>query len=281
MEFAEQGQGETTLLFIHGYGDSWYSSSGMLAALPPGFRALAPSLRGHGETDKPRQGYSIGQHAEDILTFMTEQRVERPIIVGHSMGTFIAQEIAIRAPARLSHMALIGSATTADNPVLGGMLSETLKLPDPVPRQFVQDFQAGTCVNPLGLGMTIEEVVRQSAKLPLHVWQEALRGLIAYRPQGHDASDLARITTPALILWGVRDEIFLRDEQRRLHDAIAGAELKIARNSGHAVNWEFPAETLGHILAFAGHEYPVVENAGNWQSVTRTARERANESGLV
>jgi pimeloyl-ACP methyl ester carboxylesterase len=252
LEYATAGSGAHGVVFVHGYGDSWYSHSGMLAALPSGFRAYAPSLRGHGGSSKPRDGYSIRQQADDVLAFMAAKGIERPVIAGHSMGSLIAQDIAIRHPDRLSHLVLIASATTADNDVLKGLKVEVDKLADPIPRQFSHDFQSGTCVNPLGGGMTLERIVEESAKIPAHVWQLEADALIGYRPADHNGADLERIKTPTLIIWGVHDGIFLRDEQDRLVRHIPGARLVVHETSGHAVNWEFPEWTMREVVRFVG-----------------------------
>ena len=252
LEYAAAGSGVRELVLIHGYGDSWYSHSGMLSALPPGWRAYAPSLRGHGGSSKPRDGYSVRQQADDVLAFMAAKGIDRPVIAGHSMGSLIAQDIAIRHPERLSHLVLIASATTSDNDVVKGLKADVDKLADPIPRQFSHDFQSGTCVNPLGGGMTLERIVEESAKIPAHVWQREVDALIGYRPANHDGRDLARIKTPTLIIWGVHDGIFARDEQDRLARHIPGARLLVHETSGHAVNWEFPEWTMREVEGFVG-----------------------------
>lgn len=252
MEYAAAGDGPRSAVFIHGYGDSWYSHNGMLMALPAGWRALAPSLRGHGNSSKPPDGYTIRRHTDDVIEVMTALRIGRSVIIGHSMGSLIGQEIAIRSPELVSHLVLIASATTSDNEVVQGLRADVAKLADPMPRQFAHDFQSGTCVNPMGPGMTLERVVDESAKIPAHVWQRELEALIGYRPAEHGGADLARITAPTLVIWGVHDGIFPRAEQDRLVKQIPGARLVVHETSGHAVNWEFPEWTMREVAAFVG-----------------------------
>lgn len=252
MEHAIAGDGPRNAVFIHGYGDSWYSHNGMLQALPSGWRATAPSLRGHGESSKPREGYAVREHADDVIAFMAAKGISPAVIIGHSMGSFIAQDIAIRRPDLVSHLVLIASATTSDNEVVHGLKAAVADLTDPMPRQFSHDFQSGTCVNPMGPGMTLERVVDESAKIPARVWKLEADALIGYRPANHDGVDLARIKAPTLVIWGMHDGIFFRDEQDRLVKAIQGARLVVHETSGHAVNWEFPAWTMGEVARFVG-----------------------------
>jgi pimeloyl-ACP methyl ester carboxylesterase len=252
MEYATEGTGTRVAVFIHGYGDSWYSHHGMLMALPAGWRAYAVSLRGHGESSKPPEGYTVPGHAQDVIAFMAAMGISRAVIIGHSMGSLIAQQIAITRPELVSHLVLIASATTANNDVVQGLKAAVADLTDPMPRQFSHEFQSGTCVNPMGPGMTLERVVDESAKIPAHVWKLEADALIGYRPANHDGADLGRISAPTLIIWGVNDGIFPRAEQERLASLIPGARLLVHETSGHAVNWEFPEWTMGEVARFAG-----------------------------
>ena len=252
MEHAIAGDGPRTAVFIHGYGDSWYSHNGMLQALPSGWRAYAPSLRGHGDSSKPREGYTVREHADDVIAFMAAKSIGKAVIIGHSMGSFIGQEIAIRRPELVSHLVLIASATTADNDVVMGLKAAVAGLADPMPRQFSHDFQSGTCVNPMGPGMMLDRVVDESAKIPAHVWKREADALVGYRPAGHDGTDLARIRAPTLVIWGVQDGLLFRDEQDRLIKSIPGARLAVHETSGHAVNWEFPEWTMAEVARFVG-----------------------------
>ncbi len=252
MEHAIAGEGPRIAIFIHGYGDSWYSHNGMLQALPSGWRAYAPSLRGHGESSKPREGYTVRDHADDVIAFMAAKGIGKAVIIGHSMGSFIAQDIAVRRPDLVSHLVLIASATTSDNEVVMALKAGVADLTDPMPRQFSHDFQSGTCVNPMGPGMTLERVVDESAKIPADVWKREADALIDYRPANHAGADLARIAAPTLVIWGVHDGIFFRDEQDRLVKSIPGARLTVHETSGHAVNWEFPEWTMREVARFVG-----------------------------
>ncbi len=250
LEYVRHKTGDRPIVFIHGYGDSWYSFAGMLAALPAGYDAVAPSLRGHGGAAKPTGAYRIEDLANDVLALVETLGLGPAIFVGHSMGSFIAQEIGLRAPARVSHLVLIASAATADSKGLRDLLDATLQLRDPVPVSFVRDFQTGTCVNPLGGGMDLERIVEESRKLPAHVWQEALRGLISYRPAASEYPALRRINRPTLILWGRSDEIFDAEQQSLLRWHIPASKLIVNERSGHALNWEFPRETMEQVAGF-------------------------------
>ena len=110
---------------------------------------MSISQRGHGKTDAPLNGYSIAQYAEDACQAMDALGWHKAVVGGHSMGTFVAQEMATRFPRRVSHLLLLGTATTADNALLRGLQQEVAELQDPVMRDFVYEFQSSTCVGAL------------------------------------------------------------------------------------------------------------------------------------
>jgi pimeloyl-ACP methyl ester carboxylesterase len=251
IEYVNRPGGAVTAVLVHGYADSWYSFKGVLDYLPKEFTAWALSLPGHGGSSKPERGYSIPGYAKDVLSFMDAKRIAEAVIVGHSMGSFIAQEIALSAPARVAKMILIASADTADNAVLRDLHRQTLELKDPVPATFAQEFQGDTCINPIDPAMSLERIVEESRKLPAHVWVSALAGLIDYRSAGFDATELNALRVPTLVLGGRLDNIFVASSQERLAQALPRAEIWLDPDSGHSINWESPERTARQIADFA------------------------------
>lgn len=244
LELVEQGRGPAMLL-LHGYADSWYSFHGVLEALPETVRAIAPSQRGHGGSEKPAAGYELSDFAADALSLLDELGVERAVVCGHSMGSFIAQHLALAHPDRVAKLVLVCGATTADNAVLRELRQPVRELGDPVDRAFAHEFQAGTVAHPLP-DAVMARIMEETLKLPARVWRDALEGLIAWRPP----RPLGEVACPTLVAWGEHDEIFPRAEQEALRDAIPGATLRIY-DTGHALHWERPREFAADLLAFA------------------------------
>jgi pimeloyl-ACP methyl ester carboxylesterase len=121
---------------------------------------------------------------------------------------------------------LIGTASTGNNEVLSGFYDEDIsQLSDPVSRDFVHEFQAGTCVNTLGDGMSLDTIIDESMQLSARTWQQALRGLMDYRSADAEP-DLSAINCPTLILWGSGDEIFPRAEQDKLLRLMGDVQMK-------------------------------------------------------
>jgi non-heme chloroperoxidase len=246
VHYAEQGDpGAETLVFVHGWPDSWFSFSRILPLLPPRYRAYALSQRGFGDSERPASGYAIDDFAADVAAFLDVVGVERASLVGHSMGSFVVRRVAQIHPDRVARLVLIGSAVTAANAVLREVQAVVRTLEDPLPPAFVREFQSSTVHVPLPEPF-FEGIVAESLKAPARVWQGALDGVIA----ADDSGRLGRMAVPTLVLWGEQDALFSHEDQERLVAAIPGAKLMVYPDTGHSSNWERPERVAADLDAF-------------------------------
>jgi len=125
---------------------------------------------------------------------------------------------------------------------------EVRALEDPVPTEFVREFQESTIYHPVPEKF-LNAVVSESLKLPARVWRDYMEGAILSIDQGY-VVQLREINVPTLILWGEQDALFPREEQERLAAAIPDATLKVYRESGHVVHWEWPERFVRDLEAF-------------------------------
>jgi pimeloyl-ACP methyl ester carboxylesterase len=246
LHYAEKGEkAGTPVLFLHGYADSWRSFAGVIETLPREYRAVAIDLRGHGDSDKPECRYAAEDFAQDLLLFMDVMGLDKANLVGHSMGSFIAQSFAARCPGRVEQLVLISSAPgTAGNAVLREIKPSIDALRDPIGRNFATEFQAPS--NPVSAGF-METIVSETMKVPAHVWRSAFWGLL----QLNHGPILRDINAPTLIVWGNQDRIFTRRDQEVLLSEIPHSRLE-EFDAGHALHWEKPAEVAAALENFFG-----------------------------
>ena len=254
LEYAERGRG-TPIVFLHGYSDSWRSFEQVLERLPEGVRGIALTQRGHGESDRPRE-YGIESFAADGVAFLDVLRLPAAVIVGHSMGSLVAQEMALTTPARVSGLVLVGAAACFDNPLVAEVLRAVRDLCDPVPRAFAEDFQRATIYRPIGEA-ALSRFVDESMKLPAHVWRAVGSSIGTYR----SLERLSRLRVPTLVVRGDRDEIAAHADQSRLVEAIAGAETLVYEEIGHALHWEAPQRFTDDLVAFVRRRIPSSERS--------------------
>ena len=247
MHYAEQGEarGEPIIL-LHGYSDSWFSFSRVLTPLAREARVYALDLRGHGKTEKPASGYRMRDLAADVLAFMDAKGIVRATVVGHSMGGFVAQQVALAAPKRVSHLVLV--ATGRSGPDITGFADlerAVATLKDPVPDAFVREFQVSTVHTAVGDAF-INRAVEESLRLPARVWRDLAAGMRS-TPR---AVALGRSGIPTLVLRGDKDVWVSQTENDSLIAMVRASLFKVYPNTGHAVHWEQPATFAKDALAF-------------------------------
>jgi pimeloyl-ACP methyl ester carboxylesterase len=227
----------TPVIMLHGYTDSWFSFSPVLPLMDHKYRVYIIDQRGHGDSDRPMGGYAMQQFAGDVIAFMDAMNIKQATIVGHSMGSFVAQHVASEAPERVSKLVLVGSGTTVRNNTVRELQREIDALKDtaPVPETFARDFQVGMVFHPLPAEF-LQAVVKESMKVPVHVWREVMAEMLA--PEAD--VQLKKIKTPTLILWGDKESVFPRSEQDLLVSALRNSVLKVYPDTGHSPHWERP-----------------------------------------
>jgi non-heme chloroperoxidase len=246
LRYLEQGdRAGRAVIMLHGLADSSFSFSRVLPLLSRVHRVLVPDLRGHGDSDRPPEGYRPRDLAEDVLGLMDALGVGRATLVGHSLGTFVARQVALAAPQRVSGLVLIASATTARNEVMFELQRSFAGLPESVPEEFAREFQVGT-THQSPPDQFMARVVAESLKVPSRVWRAALAGML----DDTRFTGLGEARIPVLLLWGERDGLFTRAEQEALVELLPVASLKVYREAGHAPHWERPREVVRDLERF-------------------------------
>lgn len=237
--------GEPVVL-LHGYSDSWRSYLPLMRELPGSLCLVTLSLRGHGDSAKPEGPYGTGPMARDVVAAMEQLGIARATIVGHSMGSLVAQRLAQEYADRVSHLVLIGAfVTLKGNPAADALWRDAVSgLTDPVDPAFARAFQESSLARPVPADF-LEGVIDESLKLPARVWRAALD---AVRQEDRSAL-LARIAAETTVIWGDHDGFCDRAEQNRLVRSIPNARLVVHAGIGHSPHWEDPVRAAADIAA--------------------------------
>jgi pimeloyl-ACP methyl ester carboxylesterase len=242
----QQGHPEDpAVLMLHGYADSWFSFSRVLPLLPEPWHVVVPDLRGHGASEKPTGSYALDDFAGDAIHLLDLLGIDSAVVVGHSMGSLIAQRMAVLTPDRVSRLVLVGSAVATRNAALLALQEEVASLADPIDVRFVQAFQASTIHRPVPAEFS-EGIVAQSLKVPARVWKAALDGIL----QADLVAGAARIGCPTLVLGGDRDSVFSPSEQEERARLIPDASLTLHTEIGHDPQWEAPEAFVSDLSRF-------------------------------
>jgi FAD/FMN-containing dehydrogenase len=154
LPYVEQGDPDgIPVLMLHGYSDSWRSFEHVMAHLPDDLRAIAVTQRGHGDAQRPAAGYTPREFADDAIATLDALGIERVVIVGHSMGSWIAERIAVDHPDRVLGVVLAGAVgQVGGNPDVAELVEAAQTFTDPVGEEFCREFQLSTLEQPLPEG---------------------------------------------------------------------------------------------------------------------------------
>lgn len=248
LDYVEQGDpAGGPMVLLHGVTDSWRSYERVLPHLPPSLHAFALSQRGHGDSSHPADGYRPQDFAADVAAFLDARQLGPAVIVGHSMGSIVAQRFALDYPERTRGLALAGSLLDfAGNPAIVEFAQVVAALAAPIEPGFAQEFQESTLARPVPPAY-LETVVRESLKVPARVWRAVFAALMETDYSG----EVSQITAPTLICWGDQDASCPRGDQDALAAAITGAQLLVYRGAGHALHWEEPERFAADLAACA------------------------------
>jgi pimeloyl-ACP methyl ester carboxylesterase len=202
--------GARPLLMLHGFSsnrvEGWKRTGWFGACERRGQRALAMDLRGHGESFKPHDPaqYASAILAGDVLALMDHLNVEIADLLGFSMGSAVAFQVAKAAPHRVSNLILAG---------VGGRWLH----PEPHDDHMALAMEAD---DPADIEDLLSRSFRHFAdeqgedRLALAACSRAPRTALG-------ADDFYALTVPTLVIAGARDE--LAGDPRELADAIPGA----------------------------------------------------------
>lgn len=225
-----------TLVFVHGFLGGSKIWNDQVAAFSKQFNVVTPELPGFGTAWDQHCPDRIEAFAEHILGHLDEAGIDEFMLVGHSMGGMIVQEMAARAPKRINRLVLYGTGPVGMLPGRFEPIEESRRRvreegPEATVRRTVTTwFMQGVDASKFGLCMEL------GSKASV---QAVLAGLSAMEAWDGRAA-LPGISQPTLVLWGDSDRSYLWSQPEALWQGITGAELAVVPGCAHNVHLEKP-----------------------------------------
>jgi pimeloyl-ACP methyl ester carboxylesterase len=202
------GEGERTFLLLHGIGMGRSVYLDVVRRLPG--RVIALDLPGFGEAPEPIRTLTMERHADLVAAYLRHAGEEPVVVIGHSMGSQIAAELAARHPLLVSGVVLAGP--TVDKAARNVAAQASYLLRDLIGER------------PLVIWRGAREYLRGGPHLI-----RKIKATIAHQPE----KAFARITAPVLVLRGESDPLAPMSWCRAILDAIPGARLEVIPDHGH------------------------------------------------
>jgi len=214
------------LILLHGATDTHSCWEPFIPEFSKSFRVFTPDSRGHGRTMNPSLGFSYQDLADDLAAFILALKLEKPFIFGYSDGGQAVLDFGMRYPEIASGL------------VIGGAWY-----------QFSEGYQRAIKeVGFIGPGEIDFELFEKHAPPD---WEKQMRlahpnpdpnyprallqdlSRVWWTPLAYEQKDFLKITAPALILMGERDEMIFLDEAREMAKMIPNAALATIPGATH------------------------------------------------
>lgn len=228
------------LLYLHGtfLGNLWLGYHQRLAQR---FHLFAPDTPGFGLTQRPDWMRDMSDYTLYFRDLLDTLGLEKPIFVGHSLGGWMAAEVAVWFPERVHKLVLSNAAGIR---VKGSPIADLFAMnPQELFAAVFDDPSAGAPLIPAEMGFDyIIDQFRQRTTLASLAWNPSYDPKLEHR--------LARVQCPTLVIWGEHDRLIPAVYGERYQQLIAGAELVTLRGTGHMPMFEKPAEWSEQITTF-------------------------------
>jgi pimeloyl-ACP methyl ester carboxylesterase len=243
--YLEQGDPQpTAVLLLHAWVESSACFDRLLQEVPPTLRVFAMDQRGHGDADKPADGYALVNFADDIEAFMDAVGLQSAVLLGSSSGGYVAQQVAVQVPHRVDGLVLVGAPRSLQG--RPAFADEVDRLTDPVDPTWVEESLTWFPRYHHVPDWYIKDRIRDGLRVPAHVWKAGHAGLTTAVPP----SESGTITAPTLIMWGERDDLLPLHDGYALAAAIPSSRLIVYEDTGHLVLWEQPERVATDLADF-------------------------------
>jgi pimeloyl-ACP methyl ester carboxylesterase len=306
MAYLEVGprQGDPVIL-IHGSFDSirtWTPAMKALHELNPSLHILAVDLRGHGDSSMPAASncapapercFRVGDFADDIVAFIKALKVQSVTLAGHSLGSFVTQEVALSHPELVARVVLVSTSTGSDavssegreflqTTIEGKWLRPLLAQGEQFPRDFYKltplrassaslEVLTSEGFDPAVPDDELKASIQETGNVRLGTWIGVLANVF------HSTKRLEDLRVPALVIWGVQDSVFHAvPDQQAVRDLLVRAALRHRTTSywkqygvrplpasgqqesdiGHNAQWDAPQTIAADIDSFIKRGVP-------------------------
>jgi pimeloyl-ACP methyl ester carboxylesterase len=244
------GQGADVLL-IGGLGDTVESWQFQLDGLADHYRLTAFDNRGAGRTAMPSEPVTAKKLADDAAQVLRALGIRSAHVVGFSMGSAIAQELALRHPERVRSLVLVSTYARPDA-LLRAQFTFWRWLPEVAPseRAFFEGFFTWVYTPRAHEDGTVDQIVAEALAFPHQQSVEAFQAQVDVC-LAHDTVDrLSEIAAPTLVLSGELDILMPPRVGRSVAAAIPKAHFEIMPGEAHQPFQEVPGEFNARVDAF-------------------------------
>ena len=246
LNYELEGGGQC-LVLTHGLADDLTLWSGQMEAFAKQYQVLAYDVRGYGQSDKPREGYSLDIWADDLHRLLSVLGIKSSFLLGFSAGGVITLKFALAYPDMVRALILVASSSEVSPKATQSFLqradlaqkSGMEALDDGAERRFAADFIAK---NP----DVIAQYKKHYRQNDPHAYAQAARAMSSFNL----TQELGKLTCPTLLVVGEQDRMVGVGGSVIMQRQIKGSQLKLIKGCGHDIPTENPEVFNKTVLDF-------------------------------
>jgi 3-oxoadipate enol-lactonase len=252
LHWREAGAGDA-VVYIHGFPFHSAMWNSQLGAVAPGWRFIAPDLRGFGESEAGKTLFTMDLFADDVVALLDYLHIDQAVICGLSMGGYVALSLINRYPNRVRALVLCATRASADNPEgKKGRLELAARArregTQPVIVSMLPKLVAGA--TRIQRPQVFAQVKAMMEATPPETMARALEAMANRRDH---TKSLNKIAVSTMIVRGDQDEIIPKGDVELIARTVRGTRHDVIQNVGHLPNLEAPDvfnKTLYQFLNF-------------------------------
>ena len=225
-----------TLVFIHGWSLSSKIFEPIIYRLKNDFEIYSPNLPGFSNSPI-NKSMLLEDYADWVLKFLEKNKIEKPIVIGHSFGGAVATKFAILHPESVSKLILVCASAIRQSRRKMILIKKAADFLKPLFPEKLRKF----VLKLLKLDKT------DYAQIESLELKETFKNVIAEDLKPY----LSFIKSPTLVIWGEKDAVTPLSEGKLIAETIPDAKLAVVKNAGHFVFLEKPEEFIKLIKEFA------------------------------
>ncbi len=240
------------LLLIAGLGSDNSSWLNIINKLSENFQVITFDNRGAGRSEIPKKPYTIRQMADDTIKLLDYLKIKKTHVIGHSMGGYIAQELALNYPKYIDKLILESTApisTERNNTLFEFFFNQFKKGGDSEIwfwRWAFWLFSPKTFNNKKFIKAFIKNGSRYPYLQLINGFKYQINAIVSFDTR----NKLHRIKAETLVVHGTHDVLILPEEAEALVKNISNSDFQLLKDTGHAIHIENPGLFVKVILRF-------------------------------
>ncbi|HSV84716.1 MAG TPA: alpha/beta hydrolase [Ramlibacter sp.] len=250
--------GGPTVLMLHGIGGGHLAFAPQVETLAnAGYRAVAWDMPGYGHS-APIEPYTFKGLAQSCVALIDTLRCSQVILVGHSMGGMVAQEVVARRPELVSRLVLCGTSAAFGEPdgdwQRAFIAQRTAPLDAGKSMAELAEILVPQMIGPNSLPEGVRLATHCMGLVPSATYRRALECLVTFDRR----ANLANIHVPTLLIAGEHDRNAPPSVMKTMADAIPNSSYLEMEGVGHLQNLEAPDDFDGLLLNFLSLPAPLL-----------------------